>query len=73
MTMNYYVVSPAYGRDYKDKILAQRDWIAGRDFVNETIGIGGHYCSIRDFDHNDLVEIRFNRKRELTMVRRQSS
>ena len=71
--MNFYVVSPAYGRDYKDKILAQRDWIAGKDFVNESIGIGGHYCSIRDFSQDDLVEIRFNHKRELTMVRRKTS
>lgn len=68
--MDYYVVSPAYGRDYKDKISAQRDWIAGKDFVNESIGVSGRYCSIRDFGRNDLIEIRFNHKRELTMVRR---
>ena len=67
---NYHIVSPAYGRDYKNEILARRDWIAGKDFVNETIGVCGHYCSIRDFGPDDLVEIRFNRKRELTMVRR---
>ena len=37
---------PAYGRQYKTREQALKDWQAGKDFQIE----GGPYCSIRDVD-----------------------
>ena len=66
--INYHVVSPAYGRDYKNEVLAKNDWLAGKDFVYDNLGGDGRYCSKRDFKSGDKVEIRFNRKMDLTIV-----
>ena len=38
---------PAYGRKYKNKEAALKDWNAGKDFKVA----GGSYCSIRDLKH----------------------
>ena len=38
---------PAYGRKYKTKHDAVKDWQAGKDFLID----GGPYCSIRDIDN----------------------
>jgi hypothetical protein len=38
---------PAYGRRYRSREAALRDWLAGKDFQI----LGGPYCSIRDLDH----------------------
>lgn len=58
------IVSPAYGRDYKDGAAAKAAWLSGKDFVHETSVIfgGGTYCSSRDFGPNETIEIRYNRK-----------
>jgi hypothetical protein len=37
---------PAYGRQYKTREHALKDWQSGKDFQIE----GGPYCSIRDLD-----------------------
>jgi hypothetical protein len=37
---------PAYGRSYRSREAALRDWQAGRDFQI----LGGPYCSIRDVE-----------------------
>jgi len=66
--MNYVVVSPAYGRDYKNKSEAVQAWRAGQDFVNESIWTGT-YCSNRDFEAGVTVEIRFNRKEDLVIIK----
>ena len=65
---NYHIVSPAYGRDYKDEVSARNDWDSGKDFVYESIGGGGRYCSKRDFTNGDIIEIRYNKKVDLTVV-----
>jgi len=64
----YHVVSPAYGRDYKDSTSAKNDWDNGKDFVYENIMGGGKYCSKRDFKTGDKIEIRFNRKADFVLV-----
>jgi hypothetical protein len=65
---SYHIVSPAYGRDYKNETLARNDFLANKDFVYEVYGVRGRYCSIRDFKSGDKVEIRFNKKNDLTML-----
>jgi len=57
-------VTPAYGRDYKNKNEALADWFAGKDFI---LALTGQYVSIRDA--KDLnVSIRYARMRKLVKV-----
>ena len=64
------VVSPAYGRDYRTYQEAKDDLLKGLDFVLNSIHpTGGRYCSIRDFESGSIVEVRFNRKQELVLVK----
>lgn len=69
--INYHIVSPVYGRDYKFGIQAKMAWLNGLDFVYESINNvpTGKYCSKRNFGQNDIIEIRFNRKTDFTLVR----
>ncbi len=60
ITENYKVVSPAYGRDYKNGQLAGEAFKNGGDFKMESMGMGGTYCSIRDFAKGTVVTIRYN-------------
>ena len=62
------VVSPAYGRDYKTAGAVEKDFRAGKDFVLCSLGTGGRYCSIRDFEAGAHVELRYNRKLDQTIV-----
>ena len=57
----YHVVSPAYGRDYKNPESLVEDWEGGKDFIYNGPEITGTYCSIRDFNPGDTIELRFNR------------
>lgn len=63
-------VTPAYGRDYTDEEAAVRDWKDGKDFVyhNITSPYSGMYCSCRDFNTDDTLQLRFNKKEEVVMV-----
>jgi hypothetical protein len=66
--MGWHVVSPAYGRDYKNKAEAEADFNGGKDFRGQSHLIGGMYCSVRDFKPGDKVEIRYARMTKLTVV-----
>ena len=68
ITEDYVVVSPAYGRDYKNKESAKADFLAGKDFQLESISYGGKYCSIRDFAKNVKVEVRYNKLQSAVIV-----
>lgn len=61
----YVIVSPAYGRDYKSKAEAEASFREGKDFKCHNLGVGGTYCSIRDFQKGTEVEIRYNRLRNI--------
>jgi hypothetical protein len=67
ITQDYQVVSPAYGRDYKNKTDAEAGFRSGKDFMNES-PIGGTYCSIRDFAPGVKVEVRYNKKQSAVIV-----
>lgn len=70
ITQNYMVVSPAYGRDYKNKAAATKDFLDGKDFILESFMVrpSGTYCSIRDFASGVKVEVRYARLTKLTIV-----
>lgn len=68
ITQDYQVLTPAYGRDYKNKQSCVQDFLDGQDFVlNSPMGVT--YCSIRDFAPNTLVNLRYKRLTLVTNVR----
>ena len=62
---SFRVVTPAYGRDYKSAKEAHDAFLGGKDFTLQPDGV---YCSIRDFEPNVIVTIRFNKRRTTTPV-----
>ena len=70
--VDYIIVSPAYGRDYKNKSDAVQSWRAGHDFVLESIvpfdKSHGRYCSNRNFPAGTKVEIRYKKKRSFYII-----
>jgi hypothetical protein len=65
----HFVVSPAYGRDYRSKAAAIADWEADKDFVIEgPIEHAGRYINRPDAGHA-VIEIRYCRKMKVTVVR----
>lgn len=62
------IVSPAYGRDYETGADAIKDWFDGKDFISKDVLTMGRYCSTRDFGPDEVMEIRYNRLRDLAMV-----
>ena len=54
-------VTPAYGRDYKNKAQAVADWFAGKDFV---LGLTGQYISKRDAEGMSIW-VRYDKQRKL--------
>ena len=68
ITQNYTVISPAYGRDYKNKAQAESDFRKGKDFRLESLGHNGTYCSIKDFAPRVQVNIRYSEMRKVAVV-----
>ena len=62
-------LTPAYGRDYGSKSAAVDDFRRGLDFVLNMPGRRPVYCSIRDFEPEDMVKIRYNRGRDVSFYR----
>ena len=65
----WYVVKPAYGRDYRSQKAALKDWIDGKDFIlcSLTSHWAGKPCSTRDFPAGDKIEIRYNKLAKLVV------
>jgi len=61
-------ISPAYGRDYKNKAAAVADFLAGKDFMIEDISMPRLPCGISDFKPGVTVQIRFNKMRNVAIV-----
>jgi hypothetical protein len=62
-------LTPAYGRDYKSKNLAIKDFDAGKDFIVNGFGPGA-YASKEDLIQKGvkLVKIRFNKLTKVELV-----
>lgn len=54
-------ITPAFGRDYRNKAQALADWVAGKDFI---LAMTGQYISKRDAE-NASVWIRYDKMRKL--------
>ena len=64
------VLMPAYGRDYKTAEQATKDYLAGKDFIfiEPSYESYGKYASCRNY-RGQIVEIRYNKLTNLTLVR----
>ena len=65
-----FVLTPAYGRDYKTQKEAVTAYFEGKDWVlhNPTSRYDGKYCSCRDFA-GQTVTLRYNKNQQLTVVK----
>lgn len=60
-------VTPAYGRNYKSKAAALKDWEAGKDFLAQP---SGQYINKEDADVEKLkVWIRYDKLRKIVEVK----
>ena len=62
--MQYITVSPAYGREYKNRAAAKAAWNNGDDFIIRTVGIRGTYISKRDVT-TETINIRYDEDRKV--------
>lgn len=70
ITQNYLTISPAYGRDYKNRAEAAKAFEVGKDFVMESLtGGGGTYCSVRDFATGVIVCVRYAKKQKVVVTK----
>ena len=66
-----FILSPAYGRDYKNESDAVEAYESGVDFINETQHFtgGGTYISNRDITASHVVvKIRYNRRKNYAFL-----
>lgn len=70
--MSYLIVSPAYGRDYKNQESVLADWNMGKDFIVETFNdpYCGKLCNKQDIERTnyDRVQIRYAKMTKFVMV-----
>ena len=63
-------LTPAYGRDYKNKTDCENDFRAGKDFIlNDMSRWSGKPCSIRDFKTGDSITLRYKKLTEAVIVK----
>lgn len=67
ISQDYMVVTPAYGRDYKNKADAEKDFRDGKDFVLMSYSRSG-YVSKDDFVKGTKVNIRYAKNTKVTTV-----
>lgn len=61
----FYELTPAYGRDYKNKAEVTNAFKEGKDFSGD-YQMNFAYCSIRDFKPGDTVLLRYKRNTQVT-------
>lgn len=62
-------LTPAYGRDYKNKAALVTDWIGGKDFMLNSMTSSG-YCSSADFTAiGTTLQARYNGQRSVCVLR----
>ena len=63
--MTTHTLTPAYGRDYKNKKEVLTDYKDGKDFIYARTG---QYCSSRDFS-NQSVMLRYDKLKKITQAK----
>jgi len=57
------ILTPAYGRDYKNRDEVLADWEAGKDFIVADLFHQGAYANKEDVPKGTTVQFRFNKMR----------
>lgn len=64
----YNTITPAYGRDYRNKADAIADFVAGKDFVLQSYN-GSGYVDVDAFASGSTVNIRYAQLRKIAVYR----
>jgi cobyric acid synthase len=67
---SYATLTPAYGRDYRNKKAAEADFIAGKDFIIHLPTGHSTYASLRELRREGFTHanIRYAGQRKVTVV-----
>lgn len=68
----FVTVTPAYGRDYKKRSDAVKDWNDGKDFILQDVASPwfGRPCSKRNFTQKGtVIRIRYRELREVAVLK----
>jgi hypothetical protein len=69
ITQDYQVVTPAYGRDYKNAADAKKDFLAGKDFLIQSVIYGFNVpCDVSNFEPGVKVTVRYKSRTMSTIV-----
>jgi len=70
--MKQLIIVPAYGRDYKNKEDAEKDWCANKDFKIQDMSssFNGAYVNKEDLENTTYthVELRYDKLTEVTII-----
>lgn len=66
--MNYYELTPAYGRDYKSAKDVKTAWDEGKDF-NGDYQLGFAYVNVNDIPKPCVVNLRYKRNTMVAVVK----
>ena len=61
ITQNYSALTPAYGRDYKNKKEVTEAFLSGKDFTLNHFSGASILCSVRDFAPGVVVNLRYKK------------
>lgn len=64
----HFTLTPAYGRDYKNKAAVLADFNANKDFVQNGFASSG-YVSKGDMNPGDTANIRYDKLRKVAVVK----
>ena len=64
----HHTLTPAYGRDYKNKPAVLADWLAGKDFMLETV-YRAVLINESDADKNASYNVRYGALRKVAVLR----
>lgn len=65
----YVTLSPAYGVDYKNKGEVLAAWLAGKDFIIESIGLfSGKPMNMEQADPRTTYSIRYAKLRKVCII-----
>lgn len=69
MSQNYATLTPAYGRDYKNKAEVLKDFNDGKDFLLDCFGQPRTYINKAQIKPGITVNVRYAKKMKVTPIK----
>lgn len=66
--MNCLTLTPAYGRDYKSKAAAIRDWDDGKDFIESRSNLSINKADVTFYCPGATIRIRYDKARKVVEI-----